>query len=371
MATRRGDTIVPLPPAVRELHTLGITGKGVTVGHLDTGIDINNTKIPPSAVREFRVFDDLGRSIVTRPEDAEGHGSVTASVLHQVAPEADILSAVVFDGGHVYARILAAMSWLLKQSADIVLMSFGVPCRTSLFERMLQALTQNNALCVVASGNNGTGTMFSPAWSSHALTVGAFDEPSGLPAVYSSCIEVDGGARRKPEVLAPGSVGDASGTSIASAFVAGLACLLRQASPGATPEALKQAFAASCSPLSEMAYKAEHGLVDAQKIADLCVGKLGAARPTPISHACSRWVLPRNEGLRDGMAGRLEEGRHKVLLFLREGAEAVAFQRRVMEQWPVIWLIAEQGIVFCEATAQGIEELRQDENVEAIYSAKP
>lgn len=360
-----------LPPPVRQLHALGITGKGVTIGHLDTGIDPGAGQIPLSAVREFRVFDELGRPTVTEPKDAEGHGTVTASVLHQVAPEAAILSAVVFDGGFVYARILAAMSWLFQRSADIVLMSFGVPCRTSLFERMVQALTHHNALCVVASGNQGTGKMFSPAWSSHALTVGAFDEVSGLPAVYSSCIELDGGARRKPEVLAPGSVGNESGTSVASAFVAGLACLVRQAKPGATPEALKQAFAASCSPLSSMAYKAEHGLVEAQKIADLCEGKLDVAWPLSTSHACSRLVLPRDEGLRDRMALQPEEGHTKILVFLREGAGAAAFQRRVAERWPVIWIIEEQGIVFCEVAAPGINELSEDEDVEAIYFAKP
>lgn len=372
MAPRRGETPVSLPAAVRQLHALGITGKGVTIGHLDTGVDPDTARIPRAAIREFCVFDALGRAAGTQPEDTGGHGCVTASVLHQVAPGAEILSAVAFDGGFVYARILAAMSWLLQRSVDIVLMSFGVPCKTALFERMLQAFTQKRVLCVVASGNSGSGTLFSPAWSSQVLTVGAFDEPSGLPAVYSSCMELDGGAR-KPEILAPGSAGEQSGTSVASAFVAGLACLLRQASPGATPEMLKRAFAASCSPLTAMAYKAEHGLVDAQKFADLCAGKLDAARPVHSARTDARPMSVQDERPRAGVAGRPAPGQDqdKVLIFLKEGVEATALRRRLTERGRVIWVLAAQGIVFWEATPQAIEELARGEDIEAIHLARP
>jgi hypothetical protein len=358
------DTL--LLPAIRRLHSIGITGKGITVGHLDTGIDLLASGLPLSALQEFRFFDELGHSAVAPPHDTAAHGSATARVLHRLAPEAKIVSGVVFDGGHVHARLLAGMNWLLEESVDIVLMSLGLPYETTLFERTLSMFANRGILCVVASGNSGTGKKFSPAWSSNVLTVGSVGE-SGLPEVYSSCIEVDK-VPVKPEILTRGSIANHRGTSIAASCVAGFSALIRQALPDATLTTMRHIFAASCTPLTAMSYKARHGIIDVDRIADFCTKQIDIPPAMPSTFEI-RVDAPRvDESLRSAIDRGSKRERVFFLVFLKDGVDALAFQRTLREDCAVIWLLRAQGILFCEAAVEEVKNLITHRDVQTLHS---
>jgi subtilisin family serine protease len=250
---------------VPELWKQGLTGKGVLIGHLDTGSDGTHPALR-EAIRAFAEFDALGRELrpAPAPHDTEDHGTHTAATIagrehggHAVgvAPGAGLASAIVIEGGDVVARVLGGMDWAVGQGIRILSMSLGFRGWWEDFLPLVRLLRRRNILPVFAVGNEGPGTSRSPGNYTEALSVGAFDE-GGLIAEFSSSQRF----RRLrdpivPDLVAPGvNVISArpgggyqamSGTSMATPHVAGLAALLLEAEPKATETQVERAIVRS------------------------------------------------------------------------------------------------------------------------------
>lgn len=255
---------------VPQLWGEGLTGDGVLVGHLDTGVDGQHPALQ-GAIVSFAEFDPLGFEVEPAPEphDTDEHGTHTAATIAGrpvdgqavgVAPGASLSSAVVIEGGNVVARVLAGMNRFAGQvdttRASILSMSLGFRGWLDDFLLVTDALRARNILPVFAVGNEGPGTSRSPGNYQQALSVGAVDR--GLVVAWFSSSQRL--ARRVdpivPDLVAPG-VGVVSarpgggwqsmdGSSMATPHVAGLAALLLQARPEATADQLEQAIFASC-----------------------------------------------------------------------------------------------------------------------------
>jgi subtilisin family serine protease len=118
-----------------KLWDQGLSGKGVLVGHLDTGVDGKHPALK-GAVAHFAEFDDLGREVQPAPApfDSEDHGTHTAATIAGrpvksrhvgVAPGCRLASAVVVEGGNVVARVLGGMDWAVGHGVRILSMSLG------------------------------------------------------------------------------------------------------------------------------------------------------------------------------------------------------------------------------------------------------
>lgn len=101
---------------VHLLHAQGFTGRGVLVGHLDTGVDASHPALVlVGAVREYAEFDGLGSEIPgVQPRDSGIHGTHTAGTIagrsvnevhFGVAPRATLACAMVIEGGNVLAVV--------------------------------------------------------------------------------------------------------------------------------------------------------------------------------------------------------------------------------------------------------------------------
>ena len=245
----------------------GLAGKGVVVGHLDTGVDGSHPGLTQS-IASFAEFDSFGREVVPGPApyDSNDHGTHTAGTIagrpldnrhFGVAPGAKLASAMVIEGGQVVARVLGGMDWAIAQGVRILSMSLGLPGWWDDFVPLTQVLRDRGILPVFAVGNEGPGTSRSPGNYVESLSVGAFDRLKEV-ARFSSSQQF---ARRTdptvPDVVAPG-VGVISarpgggfqsmdGSSMATPHVAGLAALLLEAKPDATVDELERAILSSCS----------------------------------------------------------------------------------------------------------------------------
>lgn len=253
--------------AVPALWADGITGKGVLVGHLDTGADGRHPSLR-GAITAFTEFDAFGREVhpPPRPHDTDEHGTHTAATIAGrmvggrsvgVAPGATLASAIVVEGGNAVARVLGGMDWAVGQGVRVLSMSLGFRGYIEDFLPITRILRERNVLPVFAVGNEGPGTSRSPGNYPAALSVGAVDE-GGAIADFSSSQRF----RRKkdpivPDLAAPG-VGVISakpgggwqamdGTSMATPHVAGLAALLFQARPDATANQVERAIFRSCT----------------------------------------------------------------------------------------------------------------------------
>lgn len=276
-----------------EVHKLGITGEGIRVCVIDSGVDFGHPDLVGTAVigpdgqplaadfTETDLTDTIGhgtavagciasqgKKVYTLTDEQSGK-PVGRTRIKGVAPGVRIMSAKVFDArvsSGYDSAIIAALEWAAENGAQIVNMSLGgqtLPNDGS--DPLAAAVTslQKRGIVVTVSAGNaggGHGTLKSPGSSPGAITVGAstmyrsFAELGFLAegekwtsdqlAAFSSLGPAADG-RVKPEVVAPGAYdwGLAptsgsedgqyfqlfGGTSQAAPLVAGVVALLLQA----------------------------------------------------------------------------------------------------------------------------------------------
>lgn len=250
---------------VDKLWAMGLSGAGVRVGHLDTGIDASHPALK-GALFAFAEFNRLGIQIQgAKPRDSDDHGTHTAGTIAArtvngisfgVAPGCQLASALVIEGGNVIARVLAGLDWAIGQNVRVLSMSLGLVGSRDDFRPIIKIMRKSGILPVIAIGNEGPGTSRYPGNYPESLSVGAIDENDNI-ADFSSSQKF----LRKVEPVVPDIIGPgvdvlscipngeyvlSNGTSMATPHIAGLAALLFEAFPKATPLQIEQAIMASC-----------------------------------------------------------------------------------------------------------------------------
>jgi len=296
---------------VPELHALGLSGRGVTVAHLDAGYDLlahtcfNDTHI--IATWDF-VEQEADVAVDPRDGDDGSHGIYTLSVLAGNRPGA--LVGAAYGADYALARTerssietaseedlwIAGLEWADALGADIVSSSLrflenrspagsGYTWRdmngaTALVTRAANLAALRGMLVVNGAGNEGLqryrNTLVAPADGEHVLAVGAVSF-EGTRAGFSSVgPTTDKPPRLKPDVMAPGqfvyaadpfgfdSYTVVSGTSLSTPLVAGVVALLLEAYPDATPlqivAAIRATASQSSAPNREMGWGIVRGM---------------------------------------------------------------------------------------------------------------
>jgi serine protease AprX len=256
---------------VTKLNDLGFKGEGVTVGLIDTGIDLSHPELEHVDIIAWR---DLINNEV-EPYDDDGHGTAMAGIIagktFGVAPEVSLIvvKAIHKSKGASDSDILSAIRYCMNEGADIISMSLGRdemriddlrgPWQGSNLEDACEEAVQKGIFIVAAAGNDGgendDGEVSVPGVHDNAITVGAVDKKMKI-ASFSSMGDNDGKLQnifiqwdpweredphKKPEVVAPGvdivapgldgKYYKLAGTSLAVPFVSGgLALILGELS---------------------------------------------------------------------------------------------------------------------------------------------
>jgi len=296
--TRAPAAVFPETTGASQLVAGGITGSGVSVAVLDTGID----PLPDFA---GRLIDGVDLSGGGNPfQDSYGHGTFVAGLIAGngassggayvgEAPGANLVSVKVAgaSGATDMATVIEGVAWVVaNQGRDhigVLNMSLGAQPFTSTvlnpLDRAVEAAWNDGITVVTSAGNAGpfNGTILSPGDDPLVITVGALDDNGSLSsaddtmAPFSSVGPTSPDGWFKPDLVtsgrsvvslrAPGStidrnypsarVGSAnfvgSGTSFSAAITSGAAALVLQAggaSVAGQPNAIKARLLGGATP---------------------------------------------------------------------------------------------------------------------------
>lgn len=246
----------------------GFTGAGVRVGHLDTGVDGRHPSLR-GRVAAFVEFDHHGYPIQqVEARDSGLHGTHTAGIICGqpwdntsigVAPDSELYSGMVIEGGQCLVRVLAGLDWMLDCRVRVLCLSFGIPFYTPLYEIVINRLKRAGVLVIAPVGNRGYGRTCSPANYPGVIAVGSLNSRDRMARFSGSQLFKRAADFFKPNLVAPGveilsaraggGFHALSGTSMAAAHVAGVAALLFQAKPEATEVQVTEALLTTCAPL--------------------------------------------------------------------------------------------------------------------------
>ncbi|TVQ79032.1 MAG: hypothetical protein EA369_05535 [Bradymonadales bacterium] len=260
----------------------GYTGRGVLVGVLDTGIDLEHPNLKGRVVahRDFTNENDI--------KDGNGHGTHVAGTIAGndhggtaigVAPDSELIIAKIFDsrGRTQLSSILNAMQWMLSardparpdQPVHVASNSWGAAIPFILgFADSVRSWRRFGIFPNFAAGNSGSRPLSvgAPASYSFSFAVGAVDENMNItsfssrgPSVWLPRWDMEDPRwfqgwwpqlLKKPEVSAPGlnvlsaipngELRRYSGTSMATPHVAGVLALILEANPHLTIEELEE-----------------------------------------------------------------------------------------------------------------------------------
>ncbi len=219
------------------------SGENVIVGVMDTGIDTSHSDISSNILPCGKDFVNNDNTLFDEGENSHGTnvtGIIAAAENNTgmigVAPNSKILPLKVIENGVGYiSSVIEAIDYAKTVGADIINCSWG----TNEFNLALKdAIKNSNMLFICSTGNQGENIETYPAAFElgNVVSVGAVDS-AGIVADFCN-------KRQNLDLYAPGvnvlttapnnSYARVSGTSFSSAYVTGIAALVKQAVPSAT-----------------------------------------------------------------------------------------------------------------------------------------
>lgn len=286
-------THISRPKGLEELHAKGVTGKGVTVAVVDSGIAPHEDF--GDRVVAFRDFS-TGRTTKKNPIDPGGHGTHVSGIIAGsgdvtgIAPEANLVGCRI-NSEH---DAIKAIDWVIanreKYSIDVLNLSLGVDAPANPaedeFRKAAERAVDAGLVVVTAAGNECStkecnSTISSPGISPKVITVGALDDKGTAKrsddTVYtaSSRGKENGG---KPDlvaegvnVLAPLAAKSTlasrlsstamyvalAGSSQAAPMVAGTAALMLQVNPELDHQEVKKILKGTADRLKKVSKSAQ------------------------------------------------------------------------------------------------------------------
>jgi subtilisin family serine protease len=247
--------------------SFSVGGAGVTVAVIDTGVDPThpalrgvllsgydftrnqnggsertdvNAPAPDSGLaatalvnqRTVAVLDQRTVAVLDNQKySAFGHGTMTAGLVHLVAPQAKIMPLKAFraDGTAYSSDILRAIYYAVKNGADVMNMSFNYTSNSPELAKAIRYANTQGVLSVASAGNDGKRTVTYPGGFAGVIDVASTDNNDiqstftnyGAPPVWMAA-PGDGVVTLYPwNTYAAGW-----GTSFSTPLVAGTAALM-------------------------------------------------------------------------------------------------------------------------------------------------
>ena len=293
------------------VHNIGISGRGVLVGMLDTGFRWKTHEAMQNmqviAEYDFVQKDNNTANEGTDASNQDSHGTGTMSLVGaykegQLVSPAFSASFILGKTEYVPTETnveednwVAAIEWMELQGVDVVSSSLGYKVfdpgqksyvyadmngKTATTSKAATIAARKGVVVVNAMGNEGAGvnppSLTTPADADSIVSVGAVSSAGVLAGFSSNGPTSDG--RMKPDVMAHGIgtywattgsktsySGSSQGTSLATPLVAGVAAMILSAHPELTPIQVRDALRSTASNANKPNNDIGWGIIDAYK----------------------------------------------------------------------------------------------------------
>ncbi|WP_329108759.1 S8 family peptidase [Micromonospora sp. NBC_01699] len=227
------------------------TAPNVRAYVIDTGIRPTHIDFTGRVVAGFDAFAG-----VLPPGDCNGHGTHLAGIiggeLHGVAKDVSLIAVRVLDctGIGSYAQVIAGIDWTVQNAVrpSVANMGIGGGASTTLDAAVTNAIIRGISFAVPAGSSSANACNYSPSRVPTALTVAGttITDAKMSSANFGSCLDIFAPGQGITSTWYTGdtATNTISGSSMASAHVAGCVALLLQANPTWSPAQLASYLAA-------------------------------------------------------------------------------------------------------------------------------
>ena len=226
-------------------------GRGVTVAIIDSGVEGDHPALDRALRRSVRVELSGEAAVVLDDEavDVVGHGTACASIIHGLAPEAELVSIRVLgpDNRGRGVAFAGGLEWAIGEGVDVVSLSLSSRSEAmfAVFHDLADRAYFAGTLLVCAANNVPVASY--PSLFSAVVSVAAHDVREPDVWFYNPRPPVEFGAYGLDVDVAWKDGGRivATGNSFAAPHIAGYAARIRAAHPMASPFEIKTILAAT------------------------------------------------------------------------------------------------------------------------------
>ncbi|HET8887852.1 MAG TPA: S8 family serine peptidase [Candidatus Angelobacter sp.] len=234
------------------------------------------------------ILDQSSTSILDSTLAEFGHGTMTAGIVHLVAPTAKIMPLKAFraDGSSNLSDIIRAIYYGADHGANVISMSFSMAQPSPGLQAAVQYALNKNVIMIASSGNDGIKTLVYPASYGGVQGIGSSTNTDVRSTFsnYGSGVVTFAAPGEGVITTYPGSNYAAGwGTSFSTPMVAGAAALVLQARPGSKPGDITNALSKTKQIGSDMGY----GRIDLYQSLTNVVNSSGTSTSTSTSGTSS------------------------------------------------------------------------------------
>ena len=279
---------------LKESWTKFKKNKEIIVAVVDTGIQGDHAFLKDNiyvvggknSTNNYGV-DFSGAKVTNTPSDAHGHGTHVAGIVKSIYPDVKILALKYYNpkasGQANLDATIKALQYAVDNNVDVINYSGGGPEASVEELRVLKAAEKKGILVIAAAGNERSNIdnkrhAYYPAsyGLSNIITVGAHDD--GLNIIPSSnygknSVDIAAPGHRIRSAIPNNGAAYMTGTSQATAFVTGVAAMIKSKHPNMKYDQVKNIILSS-----SLKVKNFEGKI-------LGAGKLDAARAMELADA--------------------------------------------------------------------------------------
>lgn len=240
------------------------------VAVVDTGVQDDHEDLLGQVVQGYDFIDDD-----SNPEDEEGHGTHVAGTIAAlidnglgiagIAPDVKIMAVRVLDasGSGTNASVANGIVYAADSGAKVINLGFSSSHHSSIVQDAVEYAWNKGVVVVAAVGGSGNTRRSYPAYYQDTISVAATDsnDEKASFSTYGPWVDVAAPGVSIISTKLNGGYVEKSGTSMASAFVTGVAALL--ASKGLSNSEIRSAIEDTADYISGTGCYWKHGRINA------------------------------------------------------------------------------------------------------------